>query len=80
MKVNFYVKPLKTIASNTFETNAWELVVAFISAVFAYVSYKGSFGLVFFPMLAVSILCIVSVLVTLFYSIIEIINDVPDEK
>ena len=74
MKIRHYAQPLKTLVKSNIEVNLWEIVVALISGLFAYLGYKANLAIILFPMLAVSFICLVGLLVSLYHEITELIN------
>jgi len=69
-----YVQPLKTIAKSSFEANLWEVVVALISGLFAYLGYKANLAILLFPMAAVCFICVFGLLISLYLEIVELLN------
>jgi len=74
LKMRHYVQPLKTIAKSSFEANLWEVVVALISGLFAYLGYKANLAILLFPMAAVCFICVFGLLISLYLEIVELLN------
>jgi len=74
LKMRHYAQPLKTIAKSSFEANLWEVVVALISGLFAYLGYKSNLAIILFPMAAVCFICVFGLLISVYHEIIELLN------
>jgi Na+/H+ antiporter NhaC len=69
-----YIQPIKTFARSSFEANIWEVVVALISGMFAYLGYKANLAILLFPMATVSFICMVGLLTSVYHEIKELLN------
>ncbi|MBO9492030.1 hypothetical protein J7384_16840 [Endozoicomonas sp. G2_1] len=74
MKMRYTFQPLKQFATSSFEGKLWKVVVGVISGLFAYKGYQANVAIILFPMAGVCLVCIVGLLTSMYFSVLELFN------